>query len=90
MGGKYGEFTEARGLSQGGWATGGGSSQAFVWTGSGTLQYLPALDGPDGASNAHGVNDVLRQVGGWSDDGAGNGPPTVWQCPVGFTTATEG
>jgi probable HAF family extracellular repeat protein len=95
MGGEYGWFTEARGLSQGGWAVGGAEtglapgvhvSYAFIWTGAGKLQYLSALDGPDGQSNAHGVNDVLRQAGGWSDDGAGNGPPTVWQCAAGFTT----
>jgi hypothetical protein len=91
MGGRSGYFTEARGVSQGGWATGGSESffapvfQAFVWTGAGQLQILPALS-PDGNSNAHAVSDVLRRVGGSSDDGTGHWAPTIWQCPAGFTT----
>lgn len=92
MGGRDGAFTSARGVSQGNWATGGSANfdgsavQAFVWTGAGTLQYLPALDGPSGNSYAHGVNDHLGQVGGWSDHGTGHAPPTIWQCPSGFST----
>ena len=92
MGGRPGFFTEARGVSQGGWATGGSESffapefHAFVWTGTGQLQLLPALSGPDGNSNAHGVSDVLRRVGGSSDDGSGHWAPTIWQCPSSFTT----
>jgi hypothetical protein len=86
------DLTEARGLSQGGWASGGGFSfetghgQAFVWTGTGTLQPLTALSGDDGDSNAHAVNDVRRQVGGWSNASDDTTPATVWQCPPGFTT----
>lgn len=93
MGGTPGsDLTEARGLSQGGWATGGGFSfetgtgQAFVWTGTGTLQPLAALSGADGDSNAHAVNDVRHQVGGWSQAADGSEPATVWQCPSSFTT----
>lgn len=93
MGGTPGsDDTEARAISQGGWATGGGFSfetftgQAFVWTGSGTLQPLPALSGDAGSSNAHGVNDVRGQVGGWSQAPDGSSPATVWQCPAGFST----
>lgn len=94
MGGTPGsDDTEARGVSEGGWATGGGFSfesgtgQAFVWTGAGTLQPLTALSGDDGGSNAHGVNDVRRQVGGWSQATDRTSPATVWQCPAGFSTA---
>ena len=93
MGGTPGsDDTEARGISEGGWATGGGFSfgtghgQAFLWTGVGTLQPLPALSGTDGDSNAHAVNDVRRQVGGASQAADGTWRPTVWQCPAGFTT----
>jgi hypothetical protein len=92
MGGQPGYFTEARGVSQGGWAAGGTESffepefHAFVWTGAGELQLLPALSGPGGNSNAHAVSDVLHQVGGSSDTGDGHWAPTIWQCPVDFTT----
>jgi hypothetical protein len=87
------DLTEARGVSQGGWATGGGFSfetghgQGFVWTGVGTLRPLPALSGQSGDSNAHAVNDVRRQVGGWSNANDGTSPATVWQCPLGFSTS---
>jgi hypothetical protein len=89
----------ARALSQGGWASGDSetdtTAQAFVWTGTGTLQYLPDLTGTDGDSNAHAVNDALRQVGGWAANtgatgnvfGNGHTPSTIWQCPAGFTTS---
>jgi hypothetical protein len=93
MGGRPGWFTEARGLSQGGWATGDSedynspTDHAFVWTGAGTLQYLTALDGTDGSSNTHAVNDHLRQVGGWSDISSTQSAPTLWQCPADFSTA---
>lgn len=94
MGGRPDAFTEARGLSQGGWATGDSElydspvDHAFVWTGAGTLQYLAALDGPDGSSNTHGVNDRLRLVGGWSDISPTQSVPTLWQCPADFSTAS--
>lgn len=90
IGGKAGWWTVARGISEGGWTVGGGDDgnvgQAFVWTGVGSLQWLPALT-PGGSSNGLAVNSTLRQVGGWAERSDGSAPPTVWQCPAGFTTA---
>lgn len=80
----------ARGISRGGWAAGGvdladGTGRAFVWTGVGSLQELRPVAGQED-SGSHAVNDQLRQVGGDSATGDAYGVPTVWQCPVGFTT----
>jgi len=90
LGGRDGWWTVARGLSEGSWAAGGGddgnTGQAFVWTGAGSLQWLPGLT-PGGSSNGLAVNATLRQVGGWAHRADGSEPPTVWQCPIGFTTA---
>lgn len=90
LGGNPGWWTVARGISEGGWTVGGGDDgnrgQAFVWTGTGSLQYLPAYV-PDGSSNGFAVNTTLRQVGGWAETADGTAAPTVWQCPVGFTTS---
>jgi len=76
-------------VSQGGWATGGvelaENSRSFVWTGAGAMQLNEPLSGYDD-SNSHGVNDALRQVAGSSSRSDGVRVPTVWQCPVGFTT----
>jgi hypothetical protein len=83
----------ARGLSQGGWATGqldltNGTTRPLLWTGAGSLQQLPLPSDPRVTeANAHGVSDTLRQVAGSAFDDAGTvNEPVVWQCPAGFTT----